>query len=89
MLNDEELKSISNDFLVTWKNKIINKTSEATYTSKNIIYIPQSYLNKISDDNEMKSPIDELIENILKEENSDIFNRLEESKREIEKNISN
>lgn len=60
--NNTHLKPITK-FEVKWKD---GSTSNGTNENlKSIIYIPQSYLNRISDDQQIFSEIDNVIQNVL------------------------
>jgi ABC-type cobalamin/Fe3+-siderophores transport system ATPase subunit len=78
------------DFRVIWKDSQENKKNDSSDINKKIIYIPQSYLNRLVDKKEGKTSIDDIIKNVL-DQDSDIrtvFNDLDFSKRVIEKNIT-
>lgn len=78
------------DFQVVWRDSQINKKNKTTGVNKKIIYIPQSYLNRLVDKKEGKTSIDEIIKNVLeKEEDVKItFKNLENQNRETEKTIT-
>lgn len=78
------------DFHVIWRDNQINKKNEMTGVNKKIIYLPQSYLNRLVDKKEDKTSIDEIIKNVLeKEEDVRItFVDLESKNREVEKAIT-
>lgn len=82
-------KPIDN-FKVTWIDWEENIKS-SNETTRKIIYIPQSYLNRLVDKKEDKDSIDDIIKNILEQEDEikTVFEDLELNKREIEKRISN
>jgi len=92
-LNEVGLKDYSEQvsgFNVLWKDGQENKKGEDNEVNKKIIYIPQSYLNRLVDKKEDKTSIDEIIENILKQEEDvkNAFLNLEESNRVIEKTLT-
>lgn len=86
---DDYKKSIA-DFKVVWGDKQESKKGNNYNVNKKVIYIPQSYLNRLVDKEEERSSIREIIKNVLiQDENiKDVFSNLEETKRELEKNIS-
>lgn len=49
---------------VFWKDGEVNETGTENYSHK-IVYIPQTYLNQLSDENEEKTEIDAIIEEII------------------------
>jgi len=92
-LNEVGLKDYSEQvsgFSVLWKDGQENKKGEDNEVNKKIIYIPQSYLNRLVDKKEDKTSIDEIIENVLKQEEDvkNAFLNLEESNRDIEKTLT-
>lgn len=89
-VNIEPYSSGIADFEVIWKDKQINRQSESTDVEKRIIYIPQSYLNRLVDKKEDKTPIDDIIKNVLEKEEKvkDAFEALEEKNRQLEKNLT-
>lgn len=52
-------------FEVLWKDGQISVLDSGTNPSKRIIYIPQSYLNRVVDEEEKTSDIDEIIQDVL------------------------
>ncbi len=95
-LKEVKLSDYKNEvqgFCVTWRDGRIDKKWENPSEGwpRKIIYIPQSYLNRLVDSKEEKTSIDEIILNVLKKESTinDVFLELENKKREIEKNITN
>ena len=60
--------------------------------NKKIIYIPQSYLNRLVEEKEEEGGIHTIIENVLKQENGKVYSKLNSSEREntekIAKNIT-
>jgi predicted ATPase len=78
------------DFQVVWRDNQINKKNETTGVNKKIIYIPQSYLNRLVDKKEGKTSIDEIIKNVLEKEEDvkTTFRNLENQNREAEKTIT-
>jgi hypothetical protein len=67
---------------------------KASNAQRKITYIPQTYLNRLSDDQEKKTEIDELIENIIlrdtdiRNTNDNLKNKIREIKNDINKTIS-
>lgn len=74
----DEYKKDANDFIVTWSDGHINRRAESN-ESRKIIYIPQSYLNRLVDKKEDTNSIDDIIRNVL-EQNSNVLRSFEESK---------
>ncbi|GAW87856.1 hypothetical protein bplSymb_SCF22401P001 [Bathymodiolus platifrons methanotrophic gill symbiont] len=78
------------DFRVIWRDKQENKKNDNSDINKKIIYIPQSYLNRLVDKKDGKTSIDDIIENVLVQD-PDVRSRFQEldfSKRKIEKVIT-
>ena len=50
---------------VKWKDGFESTLSDASEEKRKIIYIPQTYLNRLSDENEETTEIDEIIEEIV------------------------
>ncbi len=50
---------------VKWKDGFENTISDSPEKKRKIIYIPQTYLNRLSDENEETSEIDKIIEDIV------------------------
>jgi len=89
-VNLEEYSEQVDDFRVFWRDKQENKRNEEDGVAKKIIYIPQSYLNRLVDKQEDKTSIDEIIKNVL-EQDADVqktFEDLGNFERENEKAIS-
>ena len=89
--NIEKGGKLTDDFIVKWIDGIIDSRNDNNREKKRkIIYIPQSYLNSLVDEEEVQSPIDKLIEDILKNDDNikDIFNELKYKENENSKNIS-
>ncbi len=86
---DSYPKQVS-DFRVIWKDRQENKKNDTGIINKKIIYIPQSYLNRLVDKKEGKTSIDDIIKNVLDQDPDirSVFNDLDFSKREIEKVIT-
>lgn len=82
-------KEIGN-FKVFWCDGVEN-SKDNSHEIRKIIYIPQSYLNRLIDKKEDKDSIEDIIQSILNQEDDikKVFDILESSKREIEKKISN
>lgn len=51
------------DVIVTWRDG--TKTGDAESHERKIVYIPQTYLNRLSDENEELTEIDEIIKNVV------------------------
>lgn len=77
------------DFKVFWKDKQESQKNN-NVINKKIIYIPQSYLNRLVDKKEDKTSIDDIIKNVLEKEDEikNVFNSLEALNRETEKKIT-
>jgi ABC-type cobalamin/Fe3+-siderophores transport system ATPase subunit len=82
-------EEIINKFVVFWKDLRKDEKSEIKENRK-IIYIPQSYLNRLTDESESSGPIDELIKEVLEQEEDvkNVFSQLQDQNREIEKSIT-
>lgn len=78
------------DFNVIWKDKQKNKKKENNGVNKKIIYIPQSYLNRLVDKKEDKTSIDDIIKNVLEQEEDvkTVFSQLQTQNRDNEKSIT-
>tara|TARA_Y100001954_G_scaffold237898_1_gene303241 strand:+ start:48252 stop:51059 length:2808 start_codon:yes stop_codon:yes gene_type:complete len=78
------------DFEVTWKDGQSQKISSQDKISKKIIYIPQSYFNRLVDNEESKTSIDDILKSVLEQtdEIRQSFSSLENEQRDIKKNIS-
>ena len=89
-VNLPEYKEEVANFQVTWKDGQENKKNEDTGVNKKIIYIPQSYLNRLVDKKEDKTSIDDIIKNVLEQEEDvkNVFTLLQTQNREVEKNIT-
>lgn len=92
-LSDVSLKEYDktvDSFKVTWKDKQEYVKGLSSDINKKIIYIPQSYLNRLIDKKEDKTAIDEIIKNVLKQdpEIETTFEELKDSQRDIERKIS-
>lgn len=74
----EEYKKDTNDFVVTWRDGHTNRRAEGN-ESRKIIYIPQSYLNRLVDKKEDTNSIDDIIRNVL-EQDSIVLRSFEELK---------
>lgn len=85
-----EYKEEVANFQVTWKDEQENKKNEDTGVNKKIIYIPQSYLNRLVDNKEDKTSIDDIIKNVLEQEEDvkNVFTQLQNQNREVEKTIT-
>lgn len=80
-------------FEVVWKDGQVSKLGSDDNPAKKIIYIPQSYLNRVVDKSEEDSDIDKIIQDVLlqKDEFKEWFGSLDDKqnavKNDIEKNI--
>jgi len=74
-----------NGFEVIWKDGQTSSLGAENNPAKKIIYIPQSYLNRVVDDGEDTGDIDEIIQDVLlqKEEFKAWYDSLEDKKKEI------
>ena len=63
----------------------VDQTKQATQNSRKIIYIPQSYLNKIVENKEKKDSFDEIIQSVLKQDETrkESFKKLESKNNEV------
>ena len=88
--NEDESSNEIDNFIVTWKDGQESNRNNSNKVRKKIIYIPQSYLNRIVDKREDKTSIEEIIENILKQGDSikKIFENLEASYRKIKGSLT-
>jgi len=87
----EENKALTDDFIVRWIDGREDKRSNGNSDDyRKIIYIPQSYLNRIADKEEEQSPIDKLVEEILKnnEEVKSLYEEMIDKINENNRNIS-
>ncbi|NCD01122.1 hypothetical protein EOL94_03465 [bacterium] len=77
------------DFEVIWKDGQIDNLSSADKTGKKIIYIPQSYLNRLVDNDE-RSAIDLIIEDLINqdEDNKKILSDLKYLSEQNEQKIN-
>jgi len=79
------------NFIVTWKDGYKDiKNQKDKENIRKIIYIPQSYLNRLVDKEETNQAIKEIIENVLKQEEyiKNAFENLDRENQEIEQNIT-
>lgn len=85
----EYKKTVSN-FVVTWKDSQKNEKGKNNEINKKIIYIPQSFLNRLVEKEESKTSIDEFIEDVLEQEVNikNTFLELRISNRKIEQNLT-
>ena len=72
-------------FEVIWKDGQVSSLGSDNNPAKKIIYIPQSYLNRVVDDGEDTGDIDEIIQDVLlqKEEFKAWYDSLNDKKKEI------
>ncbi|MDO5986157.1 hypothetical protein Q4Q39_01965 [Flavivirga amylovorans] len=73
-------------FEVIWKDGQVSSLDSSTNPDKRIIYIPQSYLNRVVDDGENTSDIDEIIQDVLLQKKD--FKKWYDSLKERKKAIS-
>ena len=87
-LNDYQ-KEISN-FIVTWKDGKKYESKDKGEVEKKIIYIPQSYLNRLLDKEEDETSIDDIIKNVLEQEDNILraFEGLGKANRETQREIA-
>tara|TARA_R110002049_G_scaffold187779_1_gene356051 strand:+ start:3287 stop:6106 length:2820 start_codon:yes stop_codon:yes gene_type:complete len=78
-------KRAVSSFEVIWKDGQVSSLGSENNPSKKIIYIPQSYLNRVVDDGEDTGDIDEIIQEVLlqKEEFKAWYDSLNDKKKEI------
>ncbi len=78
------------NFEVTWNDGQKDKKNEQKETTRKIIYIPQSYLNRLVDKKEDKTSIDDIIKNVIKQDpNVNLaFDGLDSQIRNIERDIT-
>ncbi len=76
-------------FEVQWKDGQTSSLGAENNPAKKIIYIPQSYLNRVVDDGEDTGDIDEIIQDVLlqKEEFKAWYDSLNDKKKEIENKV--
>lgn len=84
---EEKLKSTNgkyykvNKIKVIWRDGVVS-TKDNPEVDKKIIYLPQTYLNKLSDETEEKTEIDEIIHGILVQ-NESIATRYSQVEKEV------
>lgn len=97
-LREVNIKPYSNDvenFQVTWLDSQEKNKIDSSGPEKKIIYIPQSYLNRLVDDDEKNTSIDEIIKKVLSQEDiiknyfKDLENAERENKLEVNSHINN
>lgn len=76
-------------FQVFWKDGQISNLNSEQNPQKRIIYIPQSYLNRVVDEGEVTSDIDEIIQDVLmqKTDFKDWYEKLKIRKKEVADSI--
>lgn len=76
-------------FQVFWKDGQISNLNSEQNPQKRIIYIPQSYLNRVVDEGEVTSDIDEIIQDVLmqKTDFKDWYGKLKIRKKEVADSI--
>lgn len=89
-LNEDKNPKKVENFIVYWKDKQENEKNKSNCVNKKIIYIPQSYLNRLVDKKEDKTSIDDIVKNILEQQEDvkNIFIELDKKNREIGENIN-
>ncbi|PCI24779.1 hypothetical protein COB57_03330 [Candidatus Peregrinibacteria bacterium] len=82
-------KNTIKDFQVSWKDGQYHKKNEENTAHKKIIYIPQSYLNRLVDNEESETSIDAIIKGVLEQEQDikDIFEVLKKNHRHLEQEL--
>ncbi|KUJ95353.1 MAG: Putative ATPase involved in DNA repair [Desulfonauticus sp. 38_4375] len=87
----EDGRTLTDDFIVRWIDEREDKRSNIIDDYRKIIYIPQSYLNRLVEKDEEQSPIDRLIENILKNDENikHLFESVDSQINENDRYISN
>lgn len=77
-------------FEVNWRDGQISKLNSPNNPSKKIIYIPQSYLNRLVEKSEEKTSIDEIIKNVLVQDKSikEAFDSLQTDNNRIQSDIA-
>ncbi len=83
-INVNESNPVSG-FEVVWEDNQVSKLDSSSNPSKRIIYIPQSYLNRIVDDVEELTDIDKIIQDVLlqNEKFNNWYNSLQAKESEI------
>lgn len=78
------------DFEVLWRDGQSQALSETNDVSKKIIYIPQSYFNRLVDSEENQTSIDDILKGVLEQtaEIKQCFSDLESAHRKTKKQIS-
>jgi ABC-type cobalamin/Fe3+-siderophores transport system ATPase subunit len=90
-LDEGDLKSYSKEvdgFKVIWKDKQ-ESDKEFDDVNKKIIYIPQSYLNRLVEKEGKKSAIDKIIENVLRQKMGNVYDELSLFERTNKQDIAN
>ena len=88
--NIQDYKRKIDNFSVTWSDNQTQSLGSDGETNKKIIYIPQSYLNRLVEKPESTSSIDEIITGVLRQEPTvdNAFDQLEDLERNNQKSIS-
>jgi ABC-type cobalamin/Fe3+-siderophores transport system ATPase subunit len=88
--NIQDYKEQITGFTVNWRDGQINKKNEDSEINKKIIYIPQSYLNRLVDQKEEQTSIDEIIKTVLEQDDElkGVFYGFEDAKRVNETKLS-
>ena len=95
--NYDKMNTSIENFKVTWMDGQENTTlqkhdgisdDDNSNANKNIIYIPQSYLNRLVEDEEEGGSIHKIIENVLKQEKQEVYARLADLERKNNQEIA-
>lgn len=76
------------NFKVSWKDSQQGQKKGSEFNKK-IIYIPQSYLNRLVDKEGEINAIDKIIENVLKQEKGTVYENLSSFEKENNQRIAN
>jgi len=87
-VNFSDYKNQVNDFKVVWKDSQQGQKKGSEFNKK-IIYIPQSYLNRLVDEEGEINAIDKIIENVLKQEKGIVYENLLVFEKENNQKIAN
>jgi len=77
-------------FEVVWRDGQVSKLNSSENPSKKIIYIPQSYLNRLVEKNEEETSIDDIIKNVLIQDDDikEAFEKLQEGNNLIQSKVA-
>lgn len=87
-VNLSDYKKQVDNFNVVWKDSQRGQKKQSEINKK-IIYIPQSYLNRLVDKEGEINAIDKIIENVLKQEKGDVYDALLDFEKENNQKIAN